>query len=335
MILPGAISESHGDFVEMIGNREKKKLHFTPCYKFSNPTFWPPEWDGKARKQLKKDQHGQKGNFPPQVMCDPEPEAEKPWGKDCENFTGIQKTDQTPGVGGPGRIFVLSDPAPLHSGSVTGITEKIRGDGTKDYWSLSVWKLRPRGEIMDFILLAGEHSQEWTQPAGCAEAARLMKYWKTNLFFSEAPDMLHEDMKTACMQTKASLRKMKDGRALRFKEYNKADGKNVRFTALAAKAREGEVWICSETCSDDFLYGDREHTGVLTQARKWRKIGHGKNSLRFDDDADCCSRVTDAALLEFAPRPGFEQEHRSELAAIFGEDNTAAGASQRSRYCGF
>ena len=302
LVLPGAISESHGDFIEMVGDRAAKKLHFTACYKFSNPTFWPADWDGKARKKLRNDEHHMKGNFSPQIMCDPEPAAEKPWGKDCENFTSIQPGAGMPGVLGRGAVFVLSDPAPWLTGSFQGITEKQRGDGSKDYWSICVVKLRPRGSVLDIILLDGMRSQEWGPRDGCNQAAQFMAHFRTSLFFSEHANIYWDHMREAVVLHGAKLRRAKDGGPQKFADYNKSDGKNFRFAALAEKAKDGEFWI-SEGCSQDYLYGDKEHTGFLTQARKWRKVAQGKNSLRFDDDADCVSRATDPALLQFAPSP--------------------------------
>lgn len=328
VVIPGAISEPDEVVQEKLRSGERK-IHFTPSYKYENPMFWPEEWKAKARKQLKMDQKEMKGDFPPQIMVDPEPASEKPWSSSCENFTGIKKTEQTPGIGSgrEGTIFVLSDPAPYLVGGYKGAGEKQRGDGTKDYWSLCVVKIRVRGSAQDIILLDGSHSLEWDYVDGANEAARLMKKYRTPYFISESPKEHHQYMSAACLRIGHSMVRDPQNGPLKFEDYNKADGKNTRFSALADRGKHQEFWICSETCPDEFLYDDGEHSGFLTQARKWRKIAQGKNSLRFDDDADVVARATDAALLKFAPTPDIQ------LAIEDMNDEDHENYGYRSRYC--
>jgi hypothetical protein len=208
----------------------------------------------------------------------------------------------------------------------------MRADGTKDHWSIQVWKIRPRGRLVDVILLDGSRSQEWSYSAGANVAAQYMKQYRTPYFISEQPKSHHEYMVRACQEAKTPLRMNPDRSPLQFADYNKADGKNARFFKLADKARNQEVWICNETCSDELLYGDGEHTGVLTQARKHRKTAPGKTSLRFDDDIDVAGRVMDENVQKLAPLA--HDEINETLAAILGEDEDSEDYEPMSRYCG-
>lgn len=301
-VIPGAIAEDDDALMRIAS--DERKVHFAPDYKFANPVTGPPEYKATARKLLEIDQKQKKGDFAPQIMCDSEPDTEKPWASDCEHMTSIKPQKAMPGILGQGLVVCLSDPAPFQAGGYKGLTEKQRGDGTKDYWVHEIWKLRARGGVLDRILIDGSASQEWRHKAGAEEAIRLMKKYGARHWISENADEHWQYMLEAALPAGVSLvRGDKQGGPIKFKNYNQRDRKNVQFMALCESARLGEIWISVETCSQDFLYGDGEHTGFLTQCRKWRKIDEGKNSLRFDDHADCGSRVMDPKLLEFAPRP--------------------------------
>lgn len=302
LVIPGAITESDEEFISAL-ERDDFKIHFSPDYKFSNPMFWPVEWRKKAQRRLKDDQSEMKGEFSQQIMCDSEPEHEKPWSQGYENTTGRKKTDNSPGIGGPGQIFVLSDPAPFLEGGYRGLGEKQRDDGTKDYWSICCVKLRVRGTILDIILMDGERSTTWSASEGAYAAARMMLKYGATKFFSENPKEHHAYMLSACLTENVRMTRARDGGPLTFNDYNRSDGKNSRMIALADRAKNMEFWICMDTCRPDFLHGDGVHTGFLTQMRKFRKVGRGKNNLRFDDDADVVARSLDTALLEFTPKP--------------------------------
>jgi hypothetical protein len=343
IVLPGAIGESDREFVEQL-ERDERKVHLKPCYTFDNPTFWPTDWvDPKsgdsARRRLEKEQRESKGQFAEQIMCDPEPKSDLRWHAGCEHWTSVRRTETAPGIEGAGAIFVLSDPAPYLQGGYKGLGERKRQDGTKDYWSLAVVKLRPRGDVLDRILLDGAHSQEWGHRQGADEAVRLMKKWRTSLFFSENPDEHWPHMLEAGLRAGCSMRRGRDNGPLCFESYNRSDRKNADFFDLCDTAQRGELWICApapgqsrtadHTCPDEYLYGDRQHTGFLTGARKWRKIAEGRNNLRFDDDPDVVARSTDPALLSFAPRPHVQTRREPDW-----EDQEAAdGQARRSRYC--
>ena len=51
LILPGAVDETDEQVAEML-RADEFKMHFSPSYQFTNPTFWPADWAGKARKLL-------------------------------------------------------------------------------------------------------------------------------------------------------------------------------------------------------------------------------------------------------------------------------------------
>jgi hypothetical protein len=303
IIVPGAVSESDDQIREAFANPGNRKVHFTPDYTFTNPVHGLAEDLALARGELKAEQEDMKGKFSPQIMIDSEPESERPWGKDCENWTGLSPSDSEPGVNGPGAVFILSDPAPFLEGGYRGLSEKQRADGTKDYWSICAVKMRVRGQLLDIILLDGVRSQEWSHVEGAQIAAQFMRRFSTTNFISENEKQHLEYMKSACLNEGVTLRKLKNGAALKFASYNKADGKNSRIIELAAWAKEQRFWICRDTCSKEFLYGDRTHTGFLTQMRKYRRLAPNKNNLRFDDDADVVARATDATLAEMAPKP--------------------------------
>ena len=134
-----------------------------------------------------------------QRMCDPVPPSELPWPPGFSGFISLKE------AAGPGTIFVLGDPAPWKIGGFKGLSEKKRGDGTKDYWSFAVVKLRVNGTRQEVILLDGSHSQEWDIDPGCDEACRLMKKWGTNKFFTEDPNTYFEPMRAAARRNGVSL----------------------------------------------------------------------------------------------------------------------------------
>ena len=50
------------------------------------------------------------------------------------------------------------------------------------------------------------------------------------------------------------------------------------------------------------MEGDGDKLGFLPQARGWRALARGRNSLRYDDRADIVSRCTDSELWRYAPK---------------------------------
>ena len=329
MVLPGAVEEDD-ETIQAKLSADDRQIQLAPSYRFVNPTFWPADWQSKARKYLKTEQRESSGaEFAAQEMCDSQPESEQPWDRKSEQYTGIEQTDKQIGTRGQGVIAVISDPAPWNIGSGTGITEKQRGDGTKDPWSICVVLFKLHGTRLHRVLLNGKRSFAWTPEQGCTVAAEFMADYRTNIFLTENEKYWAPYMRSACFAAKAMQpRKQSNGEPLRFRDYNKADGKNVRFGTLATMAGDGEFWI-AESCPREFLDGDEVHTGFLTQARKWRKLEKGKNSLRFDDDADVVARSTDGVFSEdLAPKPILVQNH------LFGDEDDDDDYVPMSRYCG-
>ena len=304
IIVPGSPEEP----IEQV-DWTQPKIHLTPDYELKHPVYGPKSYEKTIRRKLTILQKQMRGNFPPQIMCDPEPASEMPWDpKACEHFTSVRPENDMPGIVGDGVVFVLSDPAPMYQGGADQWGERFRGDGSKDYWSLAVLKVLLRKNRRYVVLITGAHSQMWEPSVGCEQAAQLMKRWVTAYFISEQAKAMQQPMEVASAKVGASVIRGSGGLPLQFRDYNKKDGKNQRFTQLADLARQRDFWVCEETCSPEFLRGDGVHTGFLTQARRWRKVGPNKNSLRFDDDADVVSRITDPVITEFSPQPHFVEE---------------------------
>jgi hypothetical protein len=292
-----------------------------------------PDWNGqpvfwtKPQLEKKRRQMNSRYDWSCQMMNEPLPDEARMWPINCED--SMKMTVKEAALG-PGVIVVLSDPAPANVGSAAGVGEKKRSDGSKDYWSLAVVRLRVYGNRLDRILLWGAHSQDWRTREGLLEAAKLMKKFGTRYFFEEyyggAGSDNTEEMVSVCRQEGVTLYRKKDGRIPTFTALKKKNAKNLRFEALCDAARSGEFYIC-ESVSESFLHGDREYSGFLTQARSWMALPNGKNSIRYDDDADIVAHGMDEALAKLAPNPDYED--------FFNDDDEEEYESyaKRSRYC--
>ncbi|MDH3629318.1 MAG: hypothetical protein OES25_16905 [Acidobacteriota bacterium] len=297
------------------------------CYE----TDGEPDWSGQpvlfTRRDIERKRRGMtKFEFSCQMMNDPLPDSDRMWKQsECEHFISIKE------AAGPGRVFILSDPAPRAVGSLSGVGEKARGDSSKDWWSIAVVKIVARRGRQQKVLLDGVHSQDWTASQGCDEACRLLGKWGTNLFFNEMYGGLGADysdqMFEAAKRAGVSIYRDKKNRLPRFNDSHASGAKNNRFEKLCSEAENGDILIC-ESVPEEFLYGDGGKTGALTQARNWRSLAKGRNTLKWDDDADVWSRCTDSALLEFAPALSQYDPFEEYL---FGEDSDEP--PQRSRYC--
>ena len=302
LIIPGAIEESDEQFKERLKS-DDKKIHFVPDYKLTNPMHGTKERIEESREKLRDEQEDMQGAFGPQIMMDDEPEADRFWTNDCEQLCKLDPEEGMPGaMEGAGIFVVLSDPAPWKEGSWKSIGEKQRADGTKDEWAIAVLRVRVRGDLWEVILIDGDASMVWGENQGCDVACGFMKRWRTNIFISEDQNSWHDRMIEASRRNAVSLRRDRDGGPLKYEIYNKSQRKTTAFSAVCDLAREGRFYICRETCSDSFLYGDKEHTGFLTQARKARKIKEGMWTLRYDDRIDVVSRVMDPVVRSLAPR---------------------------------
>jgi hypothetical protein len=259
-------------------------------YTLQNPAFWGPEPDGREReiKRLKRLQIEMGPDFAPQIMLDPSPAGEKPWDRGKERFVTLEDAK------GPGVVVVLSDPAPAKVGAADTAAAKGRADGTKDDWALSVWKLRRRGDQYEAILLDGRRSKSWDLATGFDQQYELAKKWGATHGSYEAGGQV-----VAIYEHEWRKARDRSGKRLSFvglEGQRRADAKNVYFAALASMNDNGELAICAESCSKDFL------DAFLSQVREWRPMPGGKNGLRYDDCGNCASMVTDPAIRRLAPR---------------------------------
>jgi hypothetical protein len=241
-------------------------------------------------------------------------------------------------MAGNGRVFVLSDPAPMGL-SLRGDKDRVRGDTGKDWWSIAVVRLRVRGDFQDLILLDGSASQSWTDSQGYDEACRLMQAWGTKLFFDEdySGGQYFETFMKACKRAGVMPYTEPDSKGLRkwpmYKESYQKHAKNKRFQKLCDMATSGAVWI-SETCPEAFWKGDGDTTGALTQAQKWIPRKGGESSLKKDDHFDSWARATDRALQKFSPKPSHLPDRSDPGFDPFFSDWESEPEHRRSRYCG-
>ena len=254
-------------------------------------------------KELRRLKHDPDIDFGFQMECERVPDSEKRW---PNGWKGQCKRDWA--LEGNGRIFVLSDPAPMGM-SIRGDKDRQRGDTGKDFWSICVVRLRVRGDFQDIILLDGAHSQTWHQDEGYDEICRLMKLWGTNLFFDEDyANQLFEPFYRAAKRNNVQprLERRADGRGQQLPKYKESYvklAKKQRFQKLCDHAAVGCVWV-ADSCSDEFAYGNRDSTGAITQATKWIPRRGAESNLKWDDDFDVFARSTDSKLQEYAPKPG-------------------------------
>jgi hypothetical protein len=268
-----------------------------------------PDWNGqpvllKRREieQIRRDPNMNSFLFSCQYMLDPLPAGERRWQKGEEQGCTVKE------AGGPGVVFVLSDPAPAGI-SLRGEKDKQRGESGKDWWSLAVVKIRVRTDYQEIILLHGEHGQTWGLSEGHARACKLLQRFGTRYFFNESysGDSWTDDFLSVArsMGVRPYLEKREGHWKLpKYKDSYSKNQKNLRFGELCDRNNRGEFVIC-DSVPDDFLYGDRNHTGFLTQMRKWMPLQNGRNNLKWDDDGDVVARATDSGLQKFAPKTEF------------------------------
>ena len=294
-------------------------------YKDAIPVFLTRDEIEKRRRQM-SDYH-----FSCQMMNSPKTAGSRLWVQsECERFCSLQEAYR-----GDGRIIVLSDPAPKDVGSHSGIKEAERADGSGDYWSTAVVRIRQKGLRRQAILLDGDHSNKWGRDKGLGVAINFMAHprYRTDLFYMERYGGLGQDWTQdvirICDEKGVPRPMLEDSGGHRimpkFSDSHAAGAKNMRFESLCEWAKRGDFLIC-ESVPDEFLYGDSATTGLLTQARKWRPLRRGRNNLKFDDDGDVTSRLTDSAL----------EKHTLLLLSdnqMEDEDYDDDGYESQSRYC--
>ena len=280
-------------------------------------------------------------HYAAQCMNDPSPAGQKPWDQSrCEHMIGLRPAGGMPGASGPPSetIWVLSDPAPALVGSGDFIKEKLRGDGSKDEWSMVAVKVRWNGDRREAILLEGHASRLWKTDEGMDEACRLMKKYKTKFCIHESYGGItanyFEDMRRATQRNGVSWMKHDyTGKAINFSFSNVKNQKNKRIAMLAEWGMNEEFFICEDTVSADFLHGDplERHSGFLTQVREFRPLQNGRNNLRHDDRADIVARITDPMVWHYAEHSAVVDSERDANSFWLDQEPTQAS---RSVYCG-
>lgn len=236
--------------------------------------------------ELARRQRDMGPDFGPQMMQDPSPPGEKPWGPNCEHIVPLKE------VAGPGTLICLSDPAPARVGSLDDSAAKRRADGTKDDWAIAVVKLRKNGQRNEIVWLDGATSKDWDLEEGYRAAARLMRRWGAYKFAEER-------LGQAVALFDGVARRVFREEGVKYQPTEmqgtyRGNAKNVYFGALCSRAMSDEFLIC-ETVPEKV----REQ--FFEQARNWRPMPGGKNGLKFDDLANCVSFSTDPGLRNLAP----------------------------------
>jgi hypothetical protein len=260
------------------------------CYE----TDGRPDWNGSpvlytaeeiSRKRERMLAQGSAWEFAAQMMNDPLPAGQLPWGKaECEHFITKKEAE------GKGTTIALSDPAPANIGSFDSRGEQERKDGSKNYWANAVVKLRQNGMRREIILLDGQLSQGWDHDEGFARLCQMQRRWS-------APKLAYEAVGQAIALYDETHRRIARREGVphhRIELEGTYRGKNARFGALASRAKNDEFLI-ADTVPGDFL------EVFLEQARTWRPLPNGRNGLRFDDAADVVSMATDPAFSSYYP----------------------------------
>lgn len=219
-----------------------------------------------------------------QMMNDATQTEIRPWKSEtCEHFCEAKDAD------GPGFMVVVMDPAAEAVGGEDYLAEKSRGDGSKDSWAIQVWKIRRNGQRQERIWLDGDASDSWTMDEGMAVACRLQRKWGVR-------HVAIEDYGPRVYESRYREIARKEGVSGTLVQLESTSiGKNARWGAFCGRAESGEILICKDTVPDS------EIEKFLDQARNWIPRGK-KNSLPFDDRADCASYVMDPVFDEYAPR---------------------------------
>jgi len=255
-------------------------------------------------------------DYAAQRMNDPTPAGSIPWVSQNEQVTTMEGTKESPAAGGMGSTFILFDPAPRAGVANDGSKEKQRGDGSKDWGSIAVIKYRVVGAKQCMFLMDGIRSQDWNRIDGLEACREMMVRWRTPYCFIEnytggSGDYTNE-MRILCNQAGTPLF-LEKGLLPKFNQSYAHKAKTLRIESLAAKNDRQEFYVVTDTCPEEYLYGDGNYTGFLTQIRKLRPLPGGRNNLRWDDDADIVSRGTDSKLTTIAPIPDPTEEWQRAL----------------------
>ena len=279
-----------------------------------------------------------------QMENNPIPDSARRWDSAKEQRCTLEEAMQGKGV-----VVVLSDPAPVGIRR-RSTKDKERGDAGKDFWPVSVVRLRQMGDFWDLILLDGDASQRWSNDDGFRVACRFMKdrRFPTRYFFNESYsgdswtidfERVARDEGVRAYKVHQSVskggRKVKEWVLPTFAENYSANQKNLRMEKLASLNNGGNFFIC-ETCSDEFLHGDpnerdlrlKDRVGFLKQSRKWMPLPGNRNNLRWDDHFELVARGLDRAV-QSLPMTKAESGQRF----VFEEEDEDSQYQYMTRYC--
>ncbi len=257
---------------------------------------------------LKRREMGE-ADYAAQMMCNPSPQGEKPWDSSkCEHVISAKEA-----MSGPGVTVALSDPAPATVGAYA--EDKKRDDGEKDYWSHAVVRFRRRGQRREIILLDGAQSKTWGPEEGFRELCNLKRRFGTSRHAVEKTGQ-------AVAFYEEIHRRIARDEGVRYHPVELTmtyRGKNLQFSRLCDRAKS-EEFLVSDGCSKEFS------EAFLDQARHWRPLKTGRNSLKYDDAANVVSFAADPVFERLVP------EYQPDQFGPFNVKPVEEGFTEGSRY---
>lgn len=293
-----------------------------------------PEWDCRVRACYEKDgvpdidgepmlltrdqiefkrQKMSSYEFSCQMMNQPLPASERSWQPEYERDISLKEINNLHKA-----VFVLSDPAPMHVGGLTGDGERQRADGSKDDWAIAVvaWCVDKQRRFA--VLLDGDYSPSWTTSEGMDRCCRFMTRWNTPNCGIECYGGLGVDYKDKMLEAT----KRNGNRHLSWIDFKNSYAKNakkLRFEDLYDLAKRGDFYV-ADTCDSRFK------NKFYDQNRATRWLPNGRNASPYDDVADAVSRCTDRAVLNVAPMEQATAPNRWDDDVVYDH--------RRSRYLG-
>ena len=284
VVLPASVPVAF-DFMDVPGSVDWKadKITVPAEYKLQEgiPIYGPREYRETQRRKLVYFEANMKGNFPSQMMNDPTPESEKPWERTAEHIVDkayIKTSAWT--------FWVIHDPAPAKTGSLDFMGARLRGDGSKDFWAICCIGTRQRGARREIVLVELDQSREWTVDEGLRRGCQMQKRWGARRVgieqVGQAGNMYTERLRVIAREEGVKYTPVELKSSMK--------NKNNRFAALCSRAQADEFLICQETIVPVML------EDFLKQAREWRPLPTGRNSLKYDDLADVVAYSCDPAV---------------------------------------
>lgn len=275
-----------------------------------------PVYLTKPQIDKKRDEMGEQ-MFAYQMMNDPAPQGDRPWVPESCERDPISVSDA---MSGPGRIVVITDPAPAKIGSIfTEDAASRRGDNPeKNEWTYAVYRFRVNGQRREMILLEIDGSKDWGVDEGFQNVMRAAARWRTA---DVAPEKTGQAVAFYEKTIHDAARKV-GARCHVINLEQTYSGKNFLFGQFCDRAKAGEFLVCESALKRPELQTAMEK--LWFQCRNWRPIGK-KNSLKLDDYANVASMACDSAFDKITPRPVAQSE-------LEDEENEPAYFG-RSRYC--